>query len=105
MALTAILSWYEDISLDTLMNLRTGSPWVENLDYIAHRQACAYQLIEYANVHQWNEGPSFLPDEAEENVESANDDECDKDSSDEHDSDEDSDGSDKSGGSSGKYNE
>ena len=35
MALTTVLSWYEDISLDTLINLRTGSHWVEDPEFVA----------------------------------------------------------------------
>src|SRR4051812_33387702 len=62
MALTVIMSWYEDISLDILRNLRTGSRWVEDPTFVALRQARAFQLVEYADVHTWNEGPSFLPD-------------------------------------------
>src|SRR4051812_8517901 len=34
-ALTAVLSWYEDISLDTLMNVRTGSHWVEDPEFVS----------------------------------------------------------------------
>src|SRR4051812_20794979 len=68
MALTVIMSWYEDISLDILRNLRTGSRWVEDPTFVALRQARAFQLVEYADVHTWNEGPSFLPDSDEEVV-------------------------------------
>ena len=50
MALTVIMSWYEDISLDTLINLRTGSRWVEDPEFVARRQARAFQLVEYADV-------------------------------------------------------
>src|SRR3954470_21010084 len=75
MALTAVLSWYEDISLDTLMNLRTGSRWVEDPEFVARRQARAFQLIEYADVHNWIEGPSFLSNLADDvEVEDASDD-------------------------------
>src|SRR3954470_14153959 len=74
MALTAVLSWYEDISLDTLMNLRTVSRWVEDPEFVARRQARAFQLIEYADVHNWIEGPSFLPNPADDvEVEHASD--------------------------------
>jgi hypothetical protein len=66
MALTVIMSWYEDISLDILRNLRTGSRWVEDPTFVALRQARAFQLVEYADVHTWNEGPSFLPDPDQE---------------------------------------
>src|SRR3954466_5187896 len=68
MALTVIMSWYEDISLDILRNLRTGSRWVEDPDFVALRQARALQLVEYADVHTWNEGPSFLPNSEDEVV-------------------------------------
>src|SRR3954463_12447658 len=75
MALTVVMSWYEDISLDTLINLRTGSRWVEDPEFVALRQARAFQLVEYADVHNWNEGPSFLPNpEDEVEVEDASDD-------------------------------
>src|SRR3954470_15350643 len=66
MALIAVLSWYEDISLDTLMNLRTGSHWVEDPEFVARRQDRAFQLIEYADVHNWIEGPSFLSNPADD---------------------------------------
>jgi hypothetical protein len=68
MALTVIMSWYEDISLDILRNLRTGSRWVEDPTFVALRQARAFQLVEYADVHTWNEGPSFLPNSDDEVV-------------------------------------
>ncbi|MDO5764055.1 MAG: TMF family protein, partial [Bifidobacteriaceae bacterium] len=75
MALTVIMSWYEDISLDILRNFRTGSRWVEDPTFVALRQARAFQLVEYADVHTWNEGPSFLPNPDEEVVvEDASDD-------------------------------
>src|SRR3954470_21065808 len=74
MALTVIMSWYEDISLDTLINLRTGSRWVEDPEFVARRQARAFQLVEYADVHNWIEGPSFLPNSADDvEVEDASD--------------------------------
>ena len=68
MALTVIMSWYEDISFDILRNLRTGSRWVEDPTFVALRQARAFQLVEYADVHTWNEGPSFLPNPDDEVV-------------------------------------
>ena len=75
MTLTAVLSWYEDISLDTLMNLRTSSCWVEDPEFFAHRQARAFQLVEYVEIHNWIEGPSFLPNPADDvEVEDASDD-------------------------------
>lgn len=87
MALIVVMSWYEDISLDTLINLRTGSRWVEDPEFVALRQARAFQLVEYADVHNWIEGPSFLPNPADEvkvedvsEDDSANPDEADGDS-------------------------
>src|SRR3954465_13432083 len=68
MALTVIMSWYEDISLDILRNLCTGSRWVEDPTFVALRQARAFQLVEYADVHTWNEGPCFLPNPDDEVV-------------------------------------
>src|SRR3954463_13469852 len=74
MALTVIMSWYEDISLDTLINLHTGSCWVEDPEFVARRQARAFQLVQYADVHNWIEGPSFLPNPADDvEVEDASD--------------------------------
>src|SRR3954470_13829843 len=79
MALTAVLSWYEDISLDTLMNLRTGSRWVKDPEFVARRQTRAFQLVEYADVHNWIEGPSFLPNPTDDvEVEDASDDSADQ---------------------------
>src|SRR3954466_14062899 len=75
MALTAVLSWYEDISLETLINLRTGSRWVEDPEFVARRQARAFQLVEYADMHNWIEGPSFLSNPADDvEIEDASDD-------------------------------
>src|SRR3954466_11667592 len=75
MALTVIMSWYEDISFDTLINLRTGSRWVEDPEFVARRQAHAFQLVEYADVHNWIEGSSFLPNPADDiEVEDVSDD-------------------------------
>src|SRR4051812_15206243 len=75
MELTAIMSWYEDISLKTLINLRTGSRWVEDPEFVARSQARAFQLVEYTDVHNWIKGPSFLPNPADDiKIEDASDD-------------------------------
>src|SRR3954464_10134102 len=58
-----------------LINLRTGSRWVEDPEFVARRQARAFQLVEYADVHNWIEGPSFLSNLADDvEVEDASDD-------------------------------
>ena len=55
-----MLSWYEGIDLALLKHMRTGSKWCEDPEWIACRQACANNLIQYSLCHAWNEGPSFL---------------------------------------------
>src|SRR3954469_24258489 len=51
------------------------SRWVEDPEFVARRQARAFQLVEYADVHNWIEGPSFLSNPADDvEVEDAFDD-------------------------------
>ena len=41
--------------------------------WVARCQACTHSLIEYAPIHEWTEGPSFLEDAGDEGVENVED--------------------------------
>ena len=65
--------------------MRTRSKWTSDPEWVARRTACAHSFIEYAPIHEWTEGPSFLEvagDEEVENVEDGSDEDGEEDASD-----------------------
>ena len=67
-ALAFTLSWYEGIKLEVLQTMRTGSKWIEDPDLIKQRQQRAYSFVQYADIHNFVEGPED-PDDGEEDDE------------------------------------
>ena len=63
-ALAWVLSWYENINLDVLVEARGGSRWLSDPDMIARRMTRAHAIAEWADV-------SDAEDEEEEEAQPA----------------------------------
>ena len=76
-AMSLVLSWYEDIDLGLLQNLRTNGKYVCQQEWIQKRKDFAYSLLEFADVHTFVDGPSFAAPAAggEDEYEEVTDDE------------------------------
>jgi hypothetical protein len=56
------LSWYEELDLDALETLRSDSATLSDENIIKKRQARAYEISQYADVHR------FIPDPVDSDV-------------------------------------
>ena len=74
-ALMVVLSWYEGLDLDLFQSFRSNGKYVTDPDWVEKRKKLAYSFVQYAKVHEFVEGPSFLDvdpeDEEEEDEEDA----------------------------------
>ena len=68
-AMAFILSWYEEIKLEAVQTLRTGSKWITDLEHIRKRQETAYNLAQYAATTNFIKDPNPDSDEEEEPAE------------------------------------
>lgn len=77
-ALTFVLSWDEDIPLESLQSLRDGSKWMTDPELVKERQKRAYAIAQYANTHRFIPDPEagtsgHADDDAEDEDEAASD--------------------------------
>jgi hypothetical protein len=86
-----VLSWYEnlDLDLDLFQTFRSNGKYVTDPVWIEKRKKLVYSFVQYAKVHEFVEGPSFLDvdpedegDEEEEDEEGADEDQSDKEAED-----------------------
>jgi len=65
-ALSFVLSWYEDITLESLQTMRVNGKYVTDPELIKKRQERAYSFIPYANIHTFCADPNAPESDAEE---------------------------------------
>ena len=65
MVLACVLSWYDELDLDVLKTMRLESRWTDDPEYIRRRQERAFEIAEYATVHDFHANP-VASDEEEE---------------------------------------
>ena len=65
-ALSFVLSWYEDITLESLQTMRVNGKYVTDPELIKKRQERAYSFIPYANIHTFVADPNAGEENGEE---------------------------------------
>ena len=82
-AMMVVLSWYETLDLDLFQTFRSNDKFVAEPAWVEKRKKLAYSFVQFAKIHEFVDGPSYL------GVEADAEDEEDEEDEDEEDNDED----------------
>ena len=56
-AMTFVMSWYEDVKLESLQTVRANGLYVTDPELIKKRQERAYSFVPYGNIHEFRDNP------------------------------------------------
>ena len=65
-ALMVVLSWYEDLDLSLFQSFRSNGKYVTDPAWVEKRKELAYSFLQYAKIHEFVDGPSYLDVEDED---------------------------------------
>ena len=77
-AMMVVLSWYEGLDFNLFQTYRSNGKYVSEPAWVEKRKKLAYSFIEFADIHKFVDGPSYLnadADAEEEEGEEGEDDE------------------------------
>ena len=70
-----VLSWYETLDLDLFQTFRSNGKFVAEPAWVEKRKKLAYSFIQFAKIHEFVEGPSYLGAQADAEEEEDEDEE------------------------------
>ena len=70
-ALTFVMSWYEDVKLESLQTVRANGRYVTDPELIKKRQERAYSFVPYGNIHEFRDNPFAAESEDEDEADAA----------------------------------
>ena len=70
-AMTFVMSWYEDVKLESLQTVRANGQYVTDPELIKKRQERAYSFVPYGNIHEFRDNPYAAESEDEDEADAA----------------------------------